>query len=322
MGVQLKKLLLYGLALFLLGILLLDLWFILSVIDNLHFLSGSVKLAFESSVLSWLNRWSKILIVIGFGEIFVDIFIVRTFWGKKRELQVRNITSKRVVVGMTAYNDELSIGGAVRDFLNNPLVSEVIVIDNNCTDKTADEAKKAGATVVREEKQGYGFACMRALEEASKRGEILVLVEGDQTFSANDLYKMIAYLANVDMVQGTRTTRELATPDSQLDVLMNLGNQVVAKIIQLRFWGVRLSDVGCTYRMISKEGYERIRGKLDVGGMHFSAHLIIEALKADLKIVEIPITFRKRVGESKGVGSRKLRGLWVALKMLRMIYFS
>lgn len=96
----------------------------------------------------------------------------------------------------------------------------------------------------------------------------------------------------------------------------------MAKLIQLRFWGVRLSDVGCTYRMITREGYERIRNNLKVGGMHFSAHMIIEASKADLKILEIPITFRRRVGESKGVGGRKCRGMWVALQMLGMIYFS
>jgi len=273
-------------------------------------------------VLPWLSTWSRLLILLSFAEIFIDIFIVRIFWGKKRELIVKNLSSKRVVVGMTAYNDELPIGGAVHDFLSHPLVSEVIVVDNNSSDRTAEEARKAGATVVREEKQGYGYACMRALEEISKKGDILVLVEGDQTFSADDLDKMIAYLENVDMVQGTRTTRELASPDSQLDVLMNLGNQVVAKLIQLRFWGVRLSDVGCTYRMITKEGYEHFRKNLKVEGMHFSAHLIIEASKAGLKILEIPITFRKRVGESKGVGGRRLRGMWVAMQMLRMIFFS
>jgi len=292
------------------------------MIDALNLLPGSWHLALNASLLPWLSTWSRLLILLGFAEIFIDIFIVRTFWGRKQKLTVKNLGSKRVVVGMTAYNDELPIGGAVRDFLNHPLVSEVIVVDNNSTDRTSEEARKAGAAVVREEKQGYGYACMCALEEISRRGDILVLVEGDQTFSANDLDKMIAYLENVDMVQGTRTTRELATPDSQLDVLMNLGNQVVAKLIQLRFWGVRLSDVGCTYRMITKEGYERFRKNLEIGGMHFSAHLIIEASKAGLKILEIPVTFRKRVGESKGVGGKKLRGIWVAMQMLRMIYFS
>jgi glycosyltransferase involved in cell wall biosynthesis len=317
-----KKLVLYGAASFILGILLLNLWILLDLLNLLHLFFGSLHTTMQNVVLPGLNKWSKLLILIGFGEMFVDILIFRIFGGQKKELTVRNLESKTVAVGMTAYNDELPIGGAVRDFLNHPRVSEVIVIDNNCTDRTAEEAEKAGAVVVKEEKQGYGFACMRALAEAAKRSEILALVEGDQTFSAKDLDKMIAYLENVDMVQGTRTTRELATRDSQLDVLMNLGNQVVAKLIQLRFWGVRLSDVGCTYRMITKEGYERIRNNLKVGGMYFSAHMMIEAFKADLKILEIPITFRKRVGHSKGVGGRKFRGMCVAMQMLRMIYFS
>jgi hypothetical protein len=318
---MIKKLALYAATLFLLGILMLYLWGVLWIAFSLNLLPESWHVTVDS-VLPWLSRWSKLLILLGFTEILVDIFFIRTLGKQNCDLVVKNLDSKRLVVGMTAYNDELSIGGAVSDFLHHPLVSEVIVVDNNSTDRTAEEARMAGAMVVREQKQGYGYACMRALEEINDRGDILVLVEGDQTFSSNDLDKMIAYLENVDMVQGTRTTRELASPDSQLDVLMNLGNQVVAKLIQIRFWGVRLSDVGCTYRMITKEGYERFRKNLKVGGMHFSAHLIIEASKADLKILEIPITFRKRVGESKGVGGRRLRGIWVALQMLRMIYFS
>lgn len=109
--------------------------------------------------------------------------------------------------------------------------------------------------------------------------------------------------------------------DTQIDWLMNPANQVVAKLIQLRFWGSRFSDVGCTYRVIRKDAYRKIKDSLRVGGMHFSPHMTVEALKAGLKVIEVPVTFRKRAGTSKGVGSRKLRAAWVALNMIWTIVF-
>lgn len=266
---------------------------------------------------------ARILLAITFFGFVIDLVVLRNIFISRPPLVVRPVEGKGIVaVGMTAYNDEDAIGDAVRDFLSFPAVKDVIVIDNNCTDRTAEVARAAGAIVVEEKRQGYGYACMRALDEAAARADIIVLVEGDGTFSARDMAKMLAYLENVDMVLGTRTTRELSAPDSQLDWLMNPGNQILAKLIQLRCWGTRLTDVGCTYRMIRKEAYEKLRPRLKVGGMHFSPHMIIEALLLPIRTIEIPVTFRKRVGQSKGVGGRRLRGMWVALQMLWLIMKS
>lgn len=80
---------------------------------------------------------------------------------------------KMVSVAMPAYNEEENIYQAVKDFLANPYVDEVVVADNNSTDDTAELAEKAGARVVRERKQGYGYACQRALREA--RGDYILV---------------------------------------------------------------------------------------------------------------------------------------------------
>ncbi len=276
---------------------------------------------FNQDILrSILQTITYILFIIGGGGLFLDLVILRNIFIKQVDVSWRNVKDKSVAVGMTAYNDEDIITGPVKDFLAHPQVKDVIVIDNNCTDLTAERAQSAGAKVVVEPKQGFGFASMRALSAAYETGaDILVLVEGDATFDRRDLNKYFSYLTNVDMVIGTRTTRELIDRDTQIDWLMNPGNQIVAKLLQIRFWGTRFTDVGCTYRVIWRDAYEKIRSKLSVGGMHFNMDMTVEALKSNLKIVEIPITFHKRGGLSKGVGTRKIRAAAVALKMMGVI---
>jgi hypothetical protein len=298
----------YSLLLFLFSVCLCAALFTLSFLSESRYvqlLYISVPLAFCSAAL-----------------FLLDVVVLRNLVLEKERIRAGSVAGKNIVVGMTAYNDEQCIAGVVRDFLGAPGVTKVIVVDNNCTDRTRERAAAAGAEVVSETRQGYGYACMRALEEAAQTGDIMVLVEGDATFSAGDLKKFLPYLENCDMVAGTRTTKELNDPDSQLDGLMALGNVLVAKLLQTRFWGTRFTDVGCTYRAVTKESYEKFRGALSVGGMHFLPHMMIQALKSGIKVIEVPITFRKRAGESKGVGSNKVRAASVGLKMIFQILFS
>ena len=118
----------------------------------------------------------------------------------------------------------------------------------------------------------------------------------------------------------TRATQELREAGTQMDWLINPANQVMAKLIQIRFWGTRLTDVGCTYRAIRTDAYQRLVSRLRVTGNDFSPHMSIEALKMQMSVIEIPVVFKNRVGISKGVGSNKLKAARVALKMLRLIY--
>ncbi len=252
---------------------------------------------------------------------FFDVVVIPRILGQRKQtIMYAPVEGQKIGVGMTAYNDELSIYGAVKDFKTVPNLSDLVVVDNNCVDQTIPLARTAGARIAKEPRQGYGFACMRALREA--KGNIILLTEGDQTFKACDAKKFLAYIENADLVVGTRTTQELLDQNSQLDWFLNWGNQFIAKMIQLRFWGkVRLSDVGCTYRAIRREALERIIDKLEVGGSAFSPHMIMVALENDLKVVEIPITFRERVGVSKAIGRDKLKGTKLGLEMLWMILF-
>ncbi len=306
------RLLLYSFFVFLAGALFFGLYF-LGWIANL-FCSCGLFGAF------FIETSSKLFLVSFLGAI-LDF----SWYGlvlKPRLLRQDKIQNPQVSVGMTAYNDELSIAGAVRDFKKMKEVVNIVVIDNNCVDRTAQEAKLAGAKVVKEPVQGYGASCIRALKEARKMGNLVCLVEGDQTYFASDLKKLLSYIENVDMVVGTRTTMEIVAPDSQVTPFIQIGNVFVAKLIQMRFWGkLRLTDVGCTYRLIRPEALDKIIGELKVTGNHFCTDILITCLKHDFRVIECSIAFKKRVGKSKGVGDDFFKGLlngfqiiWLVLK--------
>lgn len=255
----------------------------------------------------------------------VWVFLSLRRWsGKGGWIRYQPLDSPRISVALTAFNDQESIFSAVKDFASFPEVIEVVVVDNNSTDRTTEIAKKAGANVVREHQQGYGFACIRGLREclSNPQANIVVLCEGDGTFAGYDIKKLVPYLDNADMALGTRTTQELLDSDSQLGYLYIWGNLFLAKLIQIKFWDVkhwgrvRLTDVGCTYRAVRREALSKIVDDLRVGGHHFSPHMMMVALESGLRVIEVPVTFRKRVGKSKGAGGSKIKGITIGLRML------
>jgi len=237
---------------------------------------------------------------------------------------------RRVCVALTAYNDREAISHVVREFLSQKNVVEVVVVDNNSHDGTTQEALNAGAVVVHEGKQGYGFACIRGLREALRcvDADVVVLAEGDMTFRGRDIWKLLPFLDDADMVVGSRTHMCLVDSDSQMDWFYVWGNLFLAKVLQFRFLNfrflgrARFTDVGCTMRAINRDALEKIISKLDVGAYHFSPHMTLVALKSGLKILEVPITFRRRSGVSKGAGGSKRLGIKIGLRMLWHILTS
>jgi hypothetical protein len=235
-----------------------------------------------------------------------------------------SLTNPRVVVAVTAYNDAEATAQTVRDFARQPGVVKVIAIDNNSTDDTAALASAAGATVVRETRQGYGYACMRGLAEGLKvpEADVVVLTEGDSSFVAEDMAKFLAYIGDADLVVGNRVVRGLIDQDSQMDHFFVWGNMAVAMLLRLRFWDGRhlgpagLMDVGCTFRAIRRPALEQILPDLNVGGYHFSPHMLLVAMAHNLSVIEIPIRLRRRVGESKGASQSIWKGLSIGVVMI------
>ncbi len=226
----------------------------------------------------------------------------------------------KVTVVIPAYNEEETIQEVVSSFSAEPHVDEVLVVDNNCTDQTAEKARAAGARVVEEKEPGYGRALMRGMSEA--QGDILVLTEADGSFLARDLVKLLVYLEDAGMVIGTRTTRQLVQQGANMRSLLRWGNVFMAKYLELLWflkWEPRFTDVGCTYRALWKETFLKIRDHLREGGPAFSPEMMVEVLVHGLRCIEIPVTYSPRLGgDSKHSGTffKQARTAWAMWKVI------
>ncbi|MDA0374756.1 MAG: glycosyltransferase family 2 protein [Planctomycetota bacterium] len=227
---------------------------------------------------------------------------------------------RTVSLVIPAYNEEETIADVVTEFRSVPHIDEIVVVDNNCRDRTAERAREAGARVVTESKPGYGSALLRGMTEAV--GDILVLTEADGSFAARDTEKLLAYLNDADMVMGTRTTRQMVEQGANMDFLLRWGNVFMAKYLQL-LWlrpsEPRFTDVGCTFRALSRDTFEAIRPLVQMPGPAFSPEMMCAALRARRRVIEIPVTYRQRAGgESKHSDSfsRQARTAWAMFKTI------
>jgi glycosyltransferase involved in cell wall biosynthesis len=225
-----------------------------------------------------------------------------------------------VTVALTAYNDEQSIGAAVIDFLAHPMVKRVIVVSNNSRDRTLEVAVQHGAIGFNEPAQGYGRCVFRCLEEAVRYEDTpcIILCEGDSTFRAYDIEKLLAYAPHADIVNGTRTVEPLRQHLTQLSSFMYYGNIFVGKLLEAKHLGrSTITDVGTTYKLCRRDALVRFLPALRPSiNLEFNAHLLDTALRERLLLVECPITFHPRVGESKGGNVNNARALKVGFRMM------
>lgn len=224
---------------------------------------------------------------------------------------------KTVSVILPTYNEEKSIAGVINGFFDTGFVDEVVVVDNNARGATAEEIKKTKATYVREsEKQGYGYAIMRGLKEA--KGDLLIICEADGTFDPKDIEKFLIYSRDFETVWGTRTSRAMIWSGAFMPFEVRVGNWAVAKFLEVLHNAPTLTDVGCTYKLLSREALEKIEDLFESsdGGGTFSPELMIWLIKRGVTPIEIPVNFKARVGESMYTGS-----IWKAAVLgLKMIF--
>ena len=277
-------------------------------------------------VAEWLVWYSGVPIVIGIIMALIDLLWFHS--RKKPDVPVRYtpVREARVTVALTAYNDEEAIGAAVRDFIAHPMVARVIVVSNNSSDSTFERAEAAGAITFNELQPGYGRCVHRCLTEAAKftDTEFVVLSEGDCTFLAYDIEKLIAYAPHADVVNGTRIVEPLRQYQTQLSTFMYYGNLFVGKLLEFKHLGRgTITDVGTTYKLCRRDALLRLLPRLNPAvNLEFNAHLLDTALASDLVLLECPITFHPRVGLSKGGNVNNWRGFTVGTRMIRGVVFG
>lgn len=265
-------------------------------------------------------------VVAGFLLIVFEIVALVPRKRRVAEVVFDPIENRTVTVVLTAFNDEKSIGASVRDFASHPLVRRVLVIDNNSRDATARQAAEAGAMVIIHKQPGYGQCVHRALTEAAACSdtELTLLCEGDCTFRAFDIDKFMAYAPHADVVNGTRIVEQLRSPVTQLTTFMYYGNFVVGKLLELKHIGRgTLTDVGTTYKLVRNAALIRLLPQLNREiNLEFNAHFLDIALGLGTRVVECPVTFHPRVGESKGGNTSNWRALKVGARMIAGILFG
>ena len=265
-------------------------------------------------------------VALGIVLTVIDLFALLPAKRQRRLVSFDSIPNRYVTVVLTAYNDELSVGESVKDFLTHPLVKRVIVVDNNSRDRTSEVAAEAGAIVVLEMHSGYGKCVYRALQEGSSYSDtdLTLLCEGDMTFRAFDIDKFMAYIPHADIVNGTRIVEQLRDRDTQLSTFMYYGNFVVGKLLEAKYVGQgTFTDVGTTYKLCRNIVLRRLLPQLDSDiNLEFNAHFLDRALRQRISLVECPVTFHKRLGESKGGNTNNIKALRVGIRMIRGIVFS
>lgn len=207
-----------------------------------------------------------------------------------------------ITVIIPAFNEQNAIGKVITEIPN--LVSEIIVVNNNSTDKTEQIARNAGATVLLETQKGYGFACLKALnyiETKTQKPDIVVFLDGDYSDYPEDLHKIIAPILQnkAKFVVGARVKkyREKGSMTPQ----QVFGNALASFLMKL-FFNSKFSDLG-PFRAIN---YQTLLGlQMQDKTYGWTVEMQLKILKQKIAYTEVPVRYKNRIGVSKVSGTVK-----------------
>ena len=203
-----------------------------------------------------------------------------------------------VFVIIPALNEEKAIGNVIGD-IPKSLVSKIVVVDNGSTDQTSTLARKLGAKVIFEPVKGYGNACLVGLNYisslSSSHPDIVVFLDADYSDYPEEMEKLITPILDkgYDLVIGSRIAGEIE--EKAMPVHAMLANKVISKMLSFLL-GNRLTDIG-PFRAIRYQALQSLEMKDKTYG--WTVEMNIKAARKGLKIQEVPVRYRKRIGTSK-----------------------
>lgn len=253
--------------------------------------------------------------------LYVNINTIDDWHHAKYLFNQHNFNSYKKSLIIPTYNEVDSISFVINDFKEK--VDEIIIADGGSTDGTLEQINKFkneyNIKLIQGGFIGYGDAIRNAVEHVT--GDIIILVEGDATFRSRDIYKMYEYIKDCDMVIGTRTTNELINQGANMSTGLRIANLMVAKFIEL-LWikrEQRLTDVGCTYRTFWKNEYDEIKHNFIGVGPEFSPEMMIEFIKNNRRVIEIPVSYYARIGGASKYSKNSLAIVRTGLRMISLI---
>ena len=208
----------------------------------------------------------------------------------------------QVDVIIPAFNEQNSIGSVIHD-IPKDLVRDIIVVDNNSNDETSINAKNAGATVLQENRQGYGFACLKGIEYTTAKEtkpDVIVFLDADYSDFPEEISLLLNKIWNgADMVIGNRvkSKREKGSMMPQ----QIFGNWIACNLMKIMY-GYRYRDLG-PFRAIKFNKLIEIGMKDQTYG--WTVEMQVKALKHKFNIEQVELSYRKRIGVSKVSGTIK-----------------
>lgn len=212
--------------------------------------------------------------------------------------------NKDIKVIIPAFNEQNSIGKVIRD-IPKDWVSEVIVVNNNSKDDTEEVARKAGVTVLKEERQGYGYACLKGMDYVKAQNlqpDIIVFMDADYSDHPEQLPEVVKPILekDMDLVIGSRALGE--KEKGAMTPQQVFGNWLATRLLRL-FYGADFTDLG-PFRAVTWEALQRINMQDKTYG--WTVEMQLKAAKLGLRCTEVPVKYRKRrEGVSKVSGTLK-----------------
>ena len=223
-----------------------------------------------------------------------------------------------VKVIIPAYNEADSIALVLGDIPK--IVNEIIVVSNGSTDATKINARNAGATVLLENKRGYGNACLKGMDyisklDESKKPDIVVFLDGDYSDYPEELTKIIAPIIEKDMdfVIGARVK---ALRESGAMTFPQLFGNWLATSLMTMFFNSKFTDLG-PFRAIKYD--KLLQLKMEDQTYGWTVEMQLKALRQQFLYTEVPVNYRNRIGVSKVSGTVK-GAIFAGVKILGWIF--
>ncbi|MCL6636865.1 MAG: glycosyltransferase family 2 protein [Alicyclobacillus sp.] len=219
----------------------------------------------------------------------------------------------KIAVLIPCYNEELTIAKVVQDFRRELPEAEIYVYDNNSSDRTAEQAARAGAVVRREPRQGKGNVVRSMFRDV--QADIYVMVDGDDTYPAEFVHELLRPIQEgwADMVLGDRLSNGSYEQENKRP-FHNFGNNLVRALIN-RLFHARLHDIMTGYRAFNRRFVKHLAVASE--GFEIETEMTLHALDKKFNLAEVPIDYRDRPPGSVS----KLNTVSDGVRVLRTVFW-